>query len=159
MNYRLEGGCLVGCCAVKSATFQRLLLPPSTGRSPWLQDATTQKTATFMRATVKTSDLNHTPACPWPTYHSKYLLLYWRQPFMGHILCFCPMGLTVSPASVLRAGEDRLSYRLPLRFNTAPQRAQATQILTDVRLACCVCRPLRTAFANLSHLNWMLTLK
>jgi len=35
---------------------------------------------------------------------------------MGHILCFCPMGFSVSPATVLRGGEDSLSYRLQLRF-------------------------------------------
>jgi hypothetical protein len=35
---------------------------------------------------------------------------------MGHMLCFCPMGFSVSPATVLRGGEDSLSYRLQLRF-------------------------------------------
>lgn len=35
---------------------------------------------------------------------------------MGHILCFCPMGFSLSPATVLRGGEDSLSYRLQLRF-------------------------------------------
>jgi hypothetical protein len=35
---------------------------------------------------------------------------------MGHMLCFWPMGFRVSPATVLRGGEDRLSYRLQLRF-------------------------------------------
>jgi len=35
---------------------------------------------------------------------------------MGHILCFCPMEFSVSPATVLRGGEDSLSYRLQLRF-------------------------------------------
>jgi hypothetical protein len=35
---------------------------------------------------------------------------------MGHMLCFCPMGFSVSPATVVRGGEDSLSYRLQLRF-------------------------------------------
>lgn len=53
---------------------------------------------------------------------------------MGHMLCFCPMGLTASPATVLRGGEDSLPYRLQLRFTGGPSGVKISQIFADADL-------------------------